>query len=124
MKKLLLLLFILCLARGVAYADYSRPFAAFVIPIIFPLVCSAIVSQAAHKQIATWKQLIAVGLLAVYLSEIFGVFVYGYSNGWHYITEDVVSQAIIIGTFAVQTVVFLIGVLVGWLTSCNERVDR
>lgn len=126
MKKLLLSLLILCIARGVAYPDYSLPFAVFVIPIIFPLVCSAIVSRAAHKHITTWKQSIAVGLLAVYLSEIIGVFVYGYSNGWQYITKDVVSQAIILGTIAVQTVVFLIGLFVGWLTSkrYNQSLKR
>ena len=57
--------------------------------------------------------LAVVGFLALLVSDIVGILIYGYSTGWHNITEDFQTQAVLKVTVIVQVCVYTCSYFLG-----------
>jgi hypothetical protein len=56
-----------------------------------------------------------MGLLSIYAATATRTIDYGYTVGWHYITEDSPSQAIIMALMAVQSISYVACMLIFFL---------
>jgi MFS family permease len=73
-----------------------------------PLLIAVLSAYFGVTKRLSWLSSGSWGLLSIYLSTLIGVFVYGYSVGWQYVTNDTESQAVFMATAGIQTVTFFI----------------
>lgn len=106
--KWTLILLALGVARGIIFPDYRSELNIIIILFVTPIVISVLAFYWTAKYSQSKVLFFVVGLLAVYLSELIGVAVYGLSAGWHYVTDDLETHAVIYMTLAVQTVVYFV----------------
>lgn len=91
--------------RGIIFPDYRFGPNIVIIPFVTPIVIGYLASYWSGKYSVSWLGLI--GYFSLLLSEIVGVAVYGYSTGWHNVTDDLETHAVIQMTVIVQTLVYL-----------------
>ena len=106
--KWIALLLTLGVARGIVFPDYRFVPNLIIIPFFTPAGFAALSAYLAVVGKLNKSLAFACGLLAIYLSEIIGTVVYGYSVGWQYVTEDLETHAVIQATVLAQTIVYII----------------
>lgn len=124
--KWILLIIGIGLFRGVVFPDYRFQPNIVIIPFGMPLLVAALSAYLGVTNRLSWLSSSIWGLLSVYLSTLIGVFVYGLSVGWQYVTDDTESQAVFMATIGIQTVTFLIGLGVSSLLAkrYNKAIKR
>lgn len=114
MNKWITSIFLVSIARAVFFPDYRHNLSIAVILFLLPVICGALTIASRIKAKSKWSVIITTGLFAIYLSDVIGTVIYGFSAGWRYVKEDIETHAILISTVSIQTIVFLICILIGW----------
>src|SRR5262245_48125478 len=79
---------------------------AIVIHFIAPILITALVVLLWRAM--GWPRQLALALGLFVLAEIVRLVLYGFRDGWHYITSDSETQLWVVGSFAVQVIVGLL----------------
>lgn len=106
--KWILFLLVIGIGRGIVFPDYRFGPNAIIIPFVTPALMAVLAFYWANRYSESKVLLLVVGMVAVYLSEIVGLIVYGWSAGWHYVTNDLETRAVLYLTLIVQTVVYIV----------------
>lgn len=109
--KWIIVITLLAIIRGVALPDYSWQPNIWLIPFVTPLVFAALATYISIKGYLNKLVIFPVSLLAIYISTVIGIIVYGSTSGWHYVFDDLESQAVFMATLGVQTITYLIAAL-------------
>ena len=119
--KWILLLLAIGAGRGIIFPDYRFGPNAIIIPFVTPALIAALAFYWATKYAESKTLFFVVGLVAVYLSEMVGLIVYGWSAGWHYVTNDLETRAVAYLTLIVQTIVYIVSSGVAVASSRNSN---
>jgi hypothetical protein len=93
--------------RGFFFPDFRNDFSLLVIPFLTPVICAVLAVTASFKNtIRLWISLL-FGFLCIILSDVIGTIVYGTQCGWHYVTDDVETQAVLLFEVVVQLITYL-----------------
>ena len=109
--KWILALLTIGVIRGIVFPDYRFGPNLIFIPFITPIVIGYLTSYWSVKY--SVPRLAIVGYISLLLSELVGTAVYGYSTGWHNVTDDLVTHAVLQITVMVQTGVYLVTYFLG-----------
>lgn len=109
--KWILVLLTIGIIRGVVFPDYRFGPNLVIIPFVTPIVIGYLASYWSVKY--SVPKLALVGYASVLLSQVVGTVVYGYSTGWHNVTDDLETHAVLQMTVIVQTGVYLATYLLG-----------
>ena len=120
--KWILALLTIGVFRGIVFPDYRFGPNIIIIPFLTPIVIGYLASFWSVKY--SLPKLAIVGYVSLLLSEVIGTAVYGYSTGWHNVTDDLVTHAVIQMTIIVQTIVYLATYFLGsrYNKAVNERL--
>lgn len=109
--KWILALLTIGLLRGIFFPDYRFDPNLIIIPFVTPIVIGYLASYWSVKY--SVPKLGISGYISLLLSQLVGTVVYGYSTGWHNVTDDLETQAVLQMTVMVQTGVYLVTYLLG-----------
>lgn len=101
------LLLALGIIRGIFLSDYRFTPNIILIPFVTPCVFALLAAYLfSSRKLSTTKATIW-GALAVYLSTIVGVLVYGNTAGWDYVMNDPMSRIFFTATMGIQTIFYV-----------------
>ncbi|PIQ38880.1 MAG: hypothetical protein COW58_14845 [Thalassolituus sp. CG17_big_fil_post_rev_8_21_14_2_50_53_8] len=124
--KWILLILLVGLIRGVLLPDYRWQPSIWLIPFATPIVLSALAVYLASTKHLGKGVAIATALFSLLMSTCIGGLVYGVSVGFHYVTEDTESQAVLLATIGIQLITYIVAT---WLfsylaTRYNKKKQR
>ena len=110
--KWIILIVCIGIFRGLIFPSYEFSPNIIIIPFGMPLLIVFLITYLSTTKRTSWVSSSLWGLFSIYISTLIGALVYGYTNGWQYIINDTESQAVFMATVGVQTVVFLISLVI------------
>ena len=108
--------------RGIVFSDYRFSPNIIIIPFGMPLIMAVLTTHISFTKRLSMLNSSAWGLFSIYLSTLIGVVIYGYSVGWQYVTNNIESQAVFMATIGIQTITYLIGLVV--FTFIRKRYNK